>query len=630
MVMQAQLADGRVLEFPDGTDPSVIQTTVKRTLGVQPDPAAQERSDFQIPLPGPLGAAAQLLTGRSSITIPEAIGGVEAAATGASGIVAEPAGGIAGIGTALLTQDPAAAAAVVEGVSERLTFEPRTEEGRANIQSLARTLKPVTDVLQAVEKASGEAGFDLAGPVGGAIGKALPAAVAELLGIGTTVLAGRVTRRMAGAEPSAPAAEVLEAGVRLDVPVLTTDVVPPTTFLGKFTQQLSEKLGPLGTGAARADQQIARQNVVEELAQEFDVELSSPFAEEIVTSLNAQSAKVLANASEQRNRAVAALTPFGTVPVNKTIETIDRQLARQARLGEKANTELVNNLNDIKSSIGGDFSLVKDIRTEVISDLKALSRGEDRRAEGALQSVKSAIDEDLATFAKTNDRQAAADWQQSNRKFAEEFSRTRDTELKRILRSGEATPEKVLTILKGGKPSELKRLNKSLTPEGRQAARGAIVKDALDESGFFRGDVNPDRLATALNKTNRKQAIDAFFTGQDKKQLEGLTRLLDATRRAQQAAAAPPTGVQTIPLITTGGIGAGIATDAFTTMGTVGTLSAIAKAYESSPFRNLLLKIANSKPGSKVETGILEAAVPGVLAALQASKTEPIETESGQ
>lgn len=31
--MQAQLADGRILEFPDGTDPSVIQATVKKVIG---------------------------------------------------------------------------------------------------------------------------------------------------------------------------------------------------------------------------------------------------------------------------------------------------------------------------------------------------------------------------------------------------------------------------------------------------------------------------------------------------------------------------------------------------------------------------------------------------------------------
>jgi hypothetical protein len=32
MTIQAQLADGRVLEFPDGTDPKVIQATVKRVI----------------------------------------------------------------------------------------------------------------------------------------------------------------------------------------------------------------------------------------------------------------------------------------------------------------------------------------------------------------------------------------------------------------------------------------------------------------------------------------------------------------------------------------------------------------------------------------------------------------------
>ena len=40
MAIEAQLADGRVLEFPDGTDPTVIQSTVKRMIaGGQPAPA---------------------------------------------------------------------------------------------------------------------------------------------------------------------------------------------------------------------------------------------------------------------------------------------------------------------------------------------------------------------------------------------------------------------------------------------------------------------------------------------------------------------------------------------------------------------------------------------------------------
>ena len=40
MPIKAELADGRVLEFPAGTDPAVVQATVKRTLGLPQVPAS--------------------------------------------------------------------------------------------------------------------------------------------------------------------------------------------------------------------------------------------------------------------------------------------------------------------------------------------------------------------------------------------------------------------------------------------------------------------------------------------------------------------------------------------------------------------------------------------------------------
>ena len=45
--MRAQLADGRILEFPDGTDPAVIQATVKKVLGVQPEQQIQAQPQAQ-------------------------------------------------------------------------------------------------------------------------------------------------------------------------------------------------------------------------------------------------------------------------------------------------------------------------------------------------------------------------------------------------------------------------------------------------------------------------------------------------------------------------------------------------------------------------------------------------------
>jgi hypothetical protein len=44
MTIEAELADGRILEFPDGTDPSVIQATVQRLIAASPAVASKERT----------------------------------------------------------------------------------------------------------------------------------------------------------------------------------------------------------------------------------------------------------------------------------------------------------------------------------------------------------------------------------------------------------------------------------------------------------------------------------------------------------------------------------------------------------------------------------------------------------
>jgi hypothetical protein len=52
MAVKAELHDGRILEFPDGTDPSVVQATVKRVLGVGAGQAAPAQAPTQAPTQG--------------------------------------------------------------------------------------------------------------------------------------------------------------------------------------------------------------------------------------------------------------------------------------------------------------------------------------------------------------------------------------------------------------------------------------------------------------------------------------------------------------------------------------------------------------------------------------------------
>ena len=75
MAIEAQLADGRILEFPDGTDPSVIQATVKRVIAQSAPPVETT-------------ALGQVKEGFKGL-VPGAVGLLEGAATGASALLPE-------------------------------------------------------------------------------------------------------------------------------------------------------------------------------------------------------------------------------------------------------------------------------------------------------------------------------------------------------------------------------------------------------------------------------------------------------------------------------------------------------------------------------------------------------------
>ena len=101
----------------------------------------------------------------------------EAALTVASSIPATSVGGLAG-----LAAPSGTGAAVSEAVREALTFEPRTEEGRANLMRMAQFLEPVGTAMKRLEKAVGDTLFEITdSPMAGAVGQAIPTAILEAL-----------------------------------------------------------------------------------------------------------------------------------------------------------------------------------------------------------------------------------------------------------------------------------------------------------------------------------------------------------------------------------------------------------------------------------------------------------------
>jgi len=418
------------------------------------------------------------------------------------------------------------------------------------------------------------------------------------------------------------AEEVIEAGRRADVPVLTSDVLPPTTFAGRIAQSTAEKIPIIGTGQVRSAQQVSRQSAVTDLAREVGADLDTAFDAQIIKSLGEVKNINKAKAVGFRNAAIDKLKPFGNVEVPQALTAIEKQITKAESLRELADPRVIENLKQVrKAIIDGDFEHVKNIRTELIGDIKALQKGDftvlPSKAEAGLQNVKSAIDKDMLAFAQSKDRQAAANWVKSNRLFADEFTKFKDSELKRLISKGDLTPEVANTVIFGGKSSELNRLFNNLDKTGRSNVRGAIIQRALQRSGFP-DNINPNNFLRALNQESTRKATKAFFRGPDDKALTGFKKLLEATRRAQDAAVTTPTGQQLLPFAAGG---AAIASPV-ATLGTLGSVSAAARIYESAAFRNSLLKMANLKTGTKAFAKEVAKLSLVINAAVQAEKRQ--------
>jgi hypothetical protein len=116
------------------------------------------------------------------------VGGLETAATIATGAIAEPISGIMGAYEAFKGGDPSA---LIPFMQKELTYEPRTESGKQQIQAVGEFLEPVGKAFKSVEKGLGNAVFDAANKMGlesvapelATIAHTLPTAILEALGV---------------------------------------------------------------------------------------------------------------------------------------------------------------------------------------------------------------------------------------------------------------------------------------------------------------------------------------------------------------------------------------------------------------------------------------------------------------
>ena len=434
---------------------------------------------------------------------------------------------------------------------------------------------------------------------------------------GAEKVIGGAYRAARGAIPE-DQAQLIRQAEKAGVPVMTSDVIPPQTLAGKMARSTGEKIPFVGTGQARATQQEMRQQAVEGFLEKYQ----APSYSEIVESLKAKTKGIKTAAGNIIGDTAEKLDEIGQVPTERTRAAITEAIEELSKPNVRADKAAMDELAQLKELVEmpQTYSTIKENRTIFRDIIDSFGKGErsqlPTRSKALLQKAAAGMSDDMDEFAKANlTPKELASLRRANAVYAQEAQKLKKTKIKNILDKGDVSPENVSTMLFSQKPSEVMALYNSLTTQGKENARSALIYRAYENAAKRAGGITPNSFASELNKIAKN--TDVFFRGKDRKQLEGFKRLIEATRRAQDAAVETPTGQQLL------GAGAGYAafTDLGATLGLAGTAGGLARLYESAIVRNALLRLGSVQKGSDAYLKALFEAQAALSAVAQSARS---------
>lgn len=495
MAIEAELADGRVLEFPDGTSNDVIQATVKKMVAQgQPQPKGS-------PLPANAGLANFMATalGLPVDTITNALNlglasiGTAATAAGrpdmAPSPIEKPFGGSESIRSGLR-------ATGMPGLSPD-NPNPKSESGTLQYDMMARGGFIPGGVIPAAGSIVAE---KVAGPEYAAVGAMLPQAAAQA--------AGAAKRAVADPKVVQQNVETFrQAGTRPDVAQATDS---------NFFRGLMNVVGrvPGGQGVIAKFREMEQ----EALGRTAKTGVSAETAGRAVKSGIVDEGGFIArtkNQWKQLDDEVAAKIPEGSTfaPTN-TVKALD-DLTASVKGAEKTTGALVNSrIAEIKKNLTDDlaanngampFEAVRALRSrvgELLDD--SLVSG---IPNGQMKKLYGALSQDLEAAA--TQAGAGSEFARQNNYYRARMERIENT-LDKVLGKGK-NPE---DIFKSVAPTDvesvstIRRVMRSLDPEQRQIVSNAIV-NRMGRAAPGKQDATTDKFSSETFLSNWSRMNDS-------------------------------------------------------------------------------------------------------------------------
>ncbi|HBB7088787.1 TPA: DNA transfer protein [Escherichia coli] len=470
--------------------------------------------------------------------------------------------------------------------------------GSMAIGSLAEAANQKGDFAQNAAK---NAGVNLAA-------QGVLSAAAKGIGRGITAVRGEIS----------PAdQQLLKRAAAADVPVMTSDVVPPKTKLGNQLQGYSEGV-IAGTGPMRAAQQDARTKLVNRFTEKYgDYDPSV-----VVDSLKSGVAREKSLAKSKLN-SLSGRMVGKPVDTSGAIRAIDGAVNELGKLKGVSDTQTISALNDYKNAIqeitNGDdaFELLDKLRTQFRIDVKGDRTVLPSMSQTMVDRVYNSLTNSLSkSIAKGLSPKDASAWRAGKADYAKMATHVTQTRLKNVLNKGDLTPEAVNTIVYGQYGSDIARLYGKLDQKGKDMLRAAYISKIADKVGD-----SPQKMMTELGKLQKQangQVFKTVFGGKNGKEIEGMLSILDATKRASEANVVTKTGMTLAPLVRVIG---NLKTGGALLAGETG-IGLMSRVYESPMARNALLRLANTKAGTPAYERALSNAANAIRPLLATEATQ--------
>jgi len=462
--------------------------------------------------------------------------------------------------------------------AEAGTYSPRTAAGQEMVQAVAEPLSQLPPVMGAPAPAG--------------------AALARGAGVQARAAARRFPDEMARAAQIAD--EAATAANQSGIRVMTTDVFTPESFAAKWLQSAGEKIPFAGTGGPRAVQQRERVSAVEDLMREYEAPDAVPVINRVAEDLIQTRSDKLTRFKNQKTQAINSADSAGVVPVERTLAAIDDEISALESLRTESVQPVIDRLTDWRNALQSQsLANIETLRKQIGKSFKAPELSSVRgTGEQALARIYGPLREDMTEFIRQNaGPEVLNKWQVANKELANLANELKVSSLKTALRKADQTPEAVGALLFSNKPSDVRALLRNLSPEGKRAARIAIMNRASQKAGGV-DNISPDRFANEVKRLGEQ--IGIAFPEDELATVNGLVRALDLTKRAGQAGATPPTGVQAVPLLFVDVLSSTFGGPMAATAGAA-TIGGLARLYESKAVRGLLTSLGKAKQGSEAE-----------------------------